>query len=160
GDLGRRPDRRARVVAHAALLDRDRRREALDRVDVGPRHLVEELPRVGGERLDVATLALGVDRVEGESRLPRAGEAGHHDEAIARGGPASPAKRARGLRAEGPAGLCARAPRPTLAAGPGGGGLTASRPAPPPRRAPRARAARAPPASRRCRTRRSSRGAR
>ena len=50
-------------------------REALDGVDVGLAHLLEELPRVGGERLDVAALPLGVDGVEGERRLaasPRA----------------------------------------------------------------------------------------
>ena len=41
-------------------------RQALDEVDVGLVHLAEELPGVGGERLDVAALALGEDRVERE----------------------------------------------------------------------------------------------
>ena len=67
-----------------ALLDRDRRRQPLDRVDVGLAHLLEELPRVGGERLDVAPLPLGVERVEGERRLARARQAGDHDQPIAR----------------------------------------------------------------------------
>ena len=35
----------------------------------------EELAGVGGQRLDVAPLALGVDRVEGQGRLARAGQA-------------------------------------------------------------------------------------
>ena len=46
----------------------------------------QELARVGRERLDVAPLALGVDRVEGERGLARAGEAGEHDQLVARDG--------------------------------------------------------------------------
>ena len=69
-DLGDGADRRARVARGRLLVDRDRRREALDRVHVRLLHHLEELPRVGGERLDVAALALGVDRVEGERGLP------------------------------------------------------------------------------------------
>jgi hypothetical protein len=34
-DLGRGPDRRARAAGRRELLDRDRRGEAVDRVDVG-----------------------------------------------------------------------------------------------------------------------------
>ena len=45
------------------------------RVDVGLLHPLEELPRVGRQRLDVAALPLGVDRVEGERRLARAADA-------------------------------------------------------------------------------------
>ena len=71
-DLGHRADGRARVLRGRPLLDRDRRRQALDRVDVGLLHLLEELPRVGRERLDVAPLPLREDRVEGERRLARA----------------------------------------------------------------------------------------
>ena len=61
--------------AGAALLDGDGRREAVDVVDVGLLHLPQELPGVGGERLDVAPLPLGVEGVEGEGRLARAGDA-------------------------------------------------------------------------------------
>ena len=83
-DLGDRADGRARVLRGRLLVDRDRRREALDEVDVGLVHLPEELPRVGGQRLDVAALALGEDRVERQRRLARAGEAGEDDERVAR----------------------------------------------------------------------------
>ena len=83
-DLGHRADRRARVARGRLLVDRDRRREPLDRVDVGLLHQAEELARVGGERLDVAALPLGVDRVEGEARLARAREPGDHDQRVAR----------------------------------------------------------------------------
>ena len=83
-DLGDGADGRARVAAGALLVDRDRRREALDVVDVRLLHLAEELARVGGERLDITTLTLGVDRVEGERGLAGAGQAGDHDELVAR----------------------------------------------------------------------------
>ncbi len=83
-DLGHGADGRARVARGRLLVDRDRRAEALDRVDVGLVHLAEELAGIGRQGLDVAALALGVDRVEGEAGLAGAGESGHHDEGVAR----------------------------------------------------------------------------
>ena len=74
-DLGDRADGGARIVAGGLLLDGDRRRQALDQVDVGLVHQLQELARVGRQRLHVATLALGVERVEGERGLARAGQA-------------------------------------------------------------------------------------
>ena len=82
-DLGDRADRRARVAAGRLLVDRDRRRQALDRVDVGLVHLPEELPRVRRQRLDVAALPLGVDGVEGKARLARAGQPGDDHQGVA-----------------------------------------------------------------------------
>ncbi len=66
-DLGDRADGRARVLRCGLLLDRDRRRQARDMVHVRLLHHVEELPGVGRQALDIAPLALGVDRVEGET---------------------------------------------------------------------------------------------
>ena len=83
-DLGDRSDGGPRVARRAFLVDRDRGREPLDEVDVRLLHLPEELPRVGGERLHVAALALRVDRVEGERRFPRPGEARDDDELVPR----------------------------------------------------------------------------
>ncbi len=83
-DLGDGPDRRARVARRRLLVDRDGRREPVDRVDVGLLHHLEELARVGRERLDVPSLPLRVDRVEGEARLSGAREAGHADERVPR----------------------------------------------------------------------------
>ena len=83
-DLGDRADGRPRVARRRLLVDRDRRRQALDEVDVGLVHLAEELPRVRRQDLDVAALALGVDRVEGERRLPGAREPGEDDQPVAR----------------------------------------------------------------------------
>jgi hypothetical protein len=77
-------DGRPRVARGGLLVDRDRRREALDRVHVGLVHLAQELPGVGGQRLDVAALALGVDRVEGQTGLAGPGQAGDHDQRMAR----------------------------------------------------------------------------
>ena len=83
-DLGDGADGRARVLAGGLLLDRDGRREPFDRVHVRLLHQAEELARVGGQRLDVAALSFGVDRVEGERGLARPGEAGDDGEAVAR----------------------------------------------------------------------------
>ena len=82
-DLRHRPHRRARILRGGLLLDRDGGREALDGVDVGLLHLLEELPRIGGEGLDVATLPLGVDGVEGEGGLTRAREPRQDHELVA-----------------------------------------------------------------------------
>ena len=83
-DLGDGADGRARVARGGLLLDRDRRREAVDLVDVRLLHHLEELARIGRERLHVAPLALGIDRVEGERGLARAGQAGEHHQLVAR----------------------------------------------------------------------------
>jgi hypothetical protein len=83
-DLGDRADRRARVARGRLLVDRDRRGQALDEVDVRLVHLPEELPRIGRQRLDVSPLTLGEDRVERQARLARAGQAGEHDHRLAR----------------------------------------------------------------------------
>jgi hypothetical protein len=56
----------------------------VDRVDVGLLHHLQELARVRGEALDVAALALGVDRVERQGGLARSGQSGDADEAVPR----------------------------------------------------------------------------
>ena len=83
-DLGHRGDGGARVLRDALLVDRDSRREAVDVVDVGLLHEAEELARVGGERLHITSLALGVDGVEGERGLAGAAQPRDDDEAVAR----------------------------------------------------------------------------
>src|SRR5262249_13797373 len=83
-DLGDRAHGRSRIARGGFLLDRYRGRKALDRIDVGLLHLFKELTRVGRQRLDVAALALGVNRVESKRRFAGAGEPGDNDQAIAR----------------------------------------------------------------------------
>ena len=83
-DLGDGPDGGARVGAGGLLLDRDGRRQALDQIDIGLLDLLEELPRVGRQRLDVAPLPFRIDGIEGERRLTRPGETGHDDQTVTR----------------------------------------------------------------------------
>src|SRR5882672_10519483 len=52
------------AIEQRPLFDGDRRREAVDAVHVGLGELLEELPGVRRQRLDVPPLPLGVDRVE------------------------------------------------------------------------------------------------
>ncbi len=82
-DFGDGADGGARVLRGGLLLDRDRRRQAVDLVDIRLLHHLEELPRIGRQRLDVAALALGVDGVERERGFAGAGQAGEHHELVA-----------------------------------------------------------------------------
>ena len=82
-DLGDGSHRGTGVARGALLVDGDGGREALDEVHVGLVHLPQELPRVGRERLDVAALAFGVDGVESQGRLARAGR--REDDDLSRG---------------------------------------------------------------------------
>ena len=83
-DLSDRADRRTRVMAGGLLFDRDRRRQALDVVDVRLFHHRKELPGIGRQGFDVASLSLGIDGVEGQRGLAGTREAGNHDELVAR----------------------------------------------------------------------------
>ncbi len=82
-DFGDRGDGRARVAAGGLLLDRDRRRQSVDMLDVGLLHHLEELAGVGAEALDVAALSFRVDGIEGEARFARSAEARDHRQALA-----------------------------------------------------------------------------
>jgi hypothetical protein len=83
-DFGDRADRRSRVARRGFLLDGNSRREAVDLIDVRLLHHLQELPRVSGETLDIAALALGIDGVEGERALAGAGKAGKDHQFVAR----------------------------------------------------------------------------
>ena len=83
-DLGQRRDGALAAAAAGALLDRDRRRNAEDRIDVGTRSRLHELPRVRVQRFQVAALPFAEHDVERERRLARAGHARHDREAVAR----------------------------------------------------------------------------
>jgi len=66
-DLGDSGYGGARVVAAVLLINADGRRESFDAIAVGFLHLTEELPRIGTQALDITTLSLGVQGVEGEA---------------------------------------------------------------------------------------------
>src|SRR6201993_2888246 len=82
--LGDRPDRRSRVAVGRLLVDRHRRGETLDEVDVRLVHLPQELAGVGRQRPHVTALALGKDRVERQRRLARSGQPGEDDQRVTR----------------------------------------------------------------------------
>ncbi len=77
-------DRGARAAIGGFLLDGNGGAEAIDGIDFGALHLVQELAGVGRERFHVAALALGVDSVESKRGLAGAAESGDHGEGIAR----------------------------------------------------------------------------
>ncbi len=83
-DLRERRDRALASATAGALLDRDRGRNPEDRVNVGPRRALDELARVGVERLEIAPLALGEQDVESERRFSGTRDAGDDREFIAR----------------------------------------------------------------------------
>ena len=83
-DLRDRAHGRPRAAAGGLLLDRNRRAQPVDRVHLGPLHLVQELARVGRQRFHIAPLSLRVDRVEGQRRLAGAAQPRDHGEGIAR----------------------------------------------------------------------------
>jgi hypothetical protein len=83
-DLGDGAHRGARVPRGGLLLDGDGGREAVDLVHVRLLHHLQELARIGRERLHIAALALGIDRVEGERGLAAPGQAREHDELVLR----------------------------------------------------------------------------
>ncbi len=76
--------RRARIAAGRLLVDGDRGRQAFDKVHVGFVHLPEKLARVRGQRLHVAALAFGVNRIERQRRLARARQTGEHHQLVPR----------------------------------------------------------------------------
>jgi hypothetical protein len=69
-------DCRSRVSAGAALLDRNRRRQSLDKIDIWLFHLIEELPRISGETLYVSALPFGIKSVESQRGFPRTTQPG------------------------------------------------------------------------------------
>ena len=82
-DLGDGAHGGTRAAAGGFLFDGDGRAQAVDGIHVGPLHLVQKLAGVGGEGLHIAALPLGIDRVEGQRRLPGAAQSGDYRKAVA-----------------------------------------------------------------------------
>ena len=85
-NLGHRADGRPGVARCGFLLDGDGRRQPFDGVDIGFFHLIQKLPRIGRQRLDIPPLALGEKGVERQRRLARAGNPGDHHQPVPRDG--------------------------------------------------------------------------
>ena len=64
GDFGHRAHRRAAGPNGRLAIDGDSDRDRIELVDRRPRESFQKLPRVGAEAFDVATLSLGVERLE------------------------------------------------------------------------------------------------
>lgn len=62
------------------LVDGNRRGKALDGIAICFFHLTNELACIRGQALNVSSLALGVQRVKGETGFSRARNARYHDE--------------------------------------------------------------------------------
>src|SRR6266550_2540584 len=83
-NFGRGRDGRSRIRARTTLLDGDRWRKSLDEIDVWLFHSIEKLPSISRETFDVAALAFGVKRVEGQRRFPRTTQAGNNNQLFPR----------------------------------------------------------------------------
>jgi len=82
-DLRHRADGGAGIVAGGFLVDRDRRRQPLDRIDVGLVDLAQELAGIGRQALDIAALPFSEDRVKGQGALAAAAHPREHHQPIA-----------------------------------------------------------------------------
>ncbi len=83
-DLGHGAHRRTRVLVGGLLLYGHHGAKPRYLVDIGALHSPDELPRVGRQRLHIASLPLGIDRVECQRRFARTRKAGYHDQLVAR----------------------------------------------------------------------------
>ena len=82
-DLGHRGHGAARILAAGPLIDRNRRLQALDQIDVGPLQLMQELPGVDRQAFDILPLPFGIQRVEGQRAFARTAGAGDHHQPVA-----------------------------------------------------------------------------
>ena len=81
-DFRNRPDGRPGIAARRLLVDGNSRRQAFNVIDIGLIHLAQELPGIGRQRFDIATLAFGVNRIKSQGRLARTGQARKDDELV------------------------------------------------------------------------------
>src|SRR5207237_9301134 len=75
-------DCRSWIGAGAALLDGNRMRQALDKIDIWLFHLIEELPRISRKAFDISALPFGIKSVEGQRGFPRATQSGDDDQLL------------------------------------------------------------------------------
>ena len=83
GDFGNGGDGRFAGAFGYALFDGDGKGDALEVVDIGARHLLDELPGIGGHGFHEATLPFGEEDVEGEGGLAGSGNSGEDGERVA-----------------------------------------------------------------------------
>ena len=71
-----------RVLAGGLLVNGDGGREAVDVVHIRLFHLAQEHPGIGAQALHVSPLALGINGIESQGGLARAGKSRHHHQLI------------------------------------------------------------------------------
>ena len=84
GNLGDGPDGRAGVAAGALLIDRRRRGQPFDVLDLRSLQLAQKLARIAGQGLDVAALTFLEYRVECQRRLARPADPGEYGQRLVR----------------------------------------------------------------------------
>ncbi len=72
------------AAARGALLDTDGRRNAGDEINVGPRHLLDELPGIDVHRIEKAPLAFVEQEIERQRAFARTAHASYDDEFVSR----------------------------------------------------------------------------
>ena len=65
-DLGDRADSASWVSSACLLLNRDRRGQPRNRIDIGLGHLAEKLSSIRRQRFDVSPLALGIEGIKSQ----------------------------------------------------------------------------------------------
>ena len=73
-------------MAGGLLVDGDGRRKTGDLVHVRLIHPSQKHPGVAGKAFHIAALTVGIDGIEGQTGLARAGKAGHNDQLFPREG--------------------------------------------------------------------------
>ena len=68
-NLSGRANGRTRILVGGFLFNADDGRQTCNLVDIWPFHAPQKVARIGRESLDIATLTLGKDGVEGQTRL-------------------------------------------------------------------------------------------
>src|SRR5260370_9127178 len=82
--LCHRADSRTRIVCRPFLIDRESRGEAIDMINIWLLHFIQELPRIGRQRLDIAALSFGKNGVKGQATLARAGKTRNDHQLVTR----------------------------------------------------------------------------
>ena len=75
-DFRDRGDRAFAAAARVALLDADRRRDAGDQIDFGPRQLFHKLAGVGAHRVEKPALSLCKEQIKRQRAFARSADAG------------------------------------------------------------------------------------
>lgn len=83
-DFGDGSDGASRALNSLRLIDAQARLQTSNRIELGPFHLVEELPGVGREALEVLALTLGKEGVKGQRAFAAAAHTRQYDQMTSR----------------------------------------------------------------------------